>query len=44
MLSSALVIAGIGLVRMDHPLGRLLFLGAGGISLCWWILYRQLQH
>jgi hypothetical protein len=44
LLSSALVIAGIGLVRIDHPIGRFLFLTAGAVSLYWWMLYRQLQH
>lgn len=44
LLSSALVIAGIGLVRIDHPIGRVLFLSAGAVSLYWWLLYRQLQQ
>jgi hypothetical protein len=44
LLSSALVIAGCGLVRIDHPIGRLVFLTAGAVSLYWWTLYRQLQH
>lgn len=44
LLSSALVISVIGLVRWDHPLG----LSVGGLaallSLYWWTQYRQLQH
>lgn len=44
LLSSALVIAGAGLVRLDHPAGRLLALGAGLVSLYWWQCYRQLNH
>lgn len=43
LLSSALVIAGAGLVRIDHPIGRVVALVAGSISLYWWLCYRQLQ-
>ncbi|MBM5797225.1 MAG: hypothetical protein FJ050_03390 [Cyanobacteria bacterium M_surface_7_m2_040] len=42
LLSSAVVIAGIGLVRIDHPLGQVVFVLAGLISLYWWQCYRQL--
>jgi hypothetical protein len=38
------VVAGAGLVRIDHPIGRLVFLLAGLISLYWWLQYRQLTH
>ncbi|MEB3256075.1 MAG: hypothetical protein VKJ05_06795 [Synechococcaceae cyanobacterium] len=44
LLSSALVIAGGGLVRIDHPLGRVVFASAGLVSLLWWWQYRQLSH
>jgi hypothetical protein len=44
LLSSALVIAGIGLVRFDHPLGRLVALVAGALSLYWWQCYRHLER
>jgi len=44
LLSSALVITVIALVRWDHPLGRGLALGVGLLSLYWWLQYRQLQH
>lgn len=44
LLSSALVIAGIGLVRLDHPIGRVVFLAAGAVSLYWWRCYRRLDH
>lgn len=44
LLSSALVITGAGVVRIDHPVGRLVTLVGGLISLYWWLCYRQLQH
>jgi hypothetical protein len=44
LLSTALVITGIGLVRLDHPIGRGLALVAGSVSLYWWLQYRQLSH
>lgn len=43
LLSSAVVIAGIGLVRIDHPAGRVVFAIAALLSLYWWSCYRQLQ-
>jgi len=42
LLSSAVVIAAIGLVRIDHSLGQLVFVVAGLLSLYWWLCYRQL--
>jgi hypothetical protein len=43
LLSTALVISGAGLVRLDHPLGRLVFVLAGLVSLFWWRQYRRLS-
>ena len=43
LLSSALVITGIGLVRIDHPAGQLVAVGGGLVSLYWWLCYRQLK-
>ena len=43
LLSSALVIAGAGLVRIDHPLGQAVFVLASLLSLYWWLCYRQLK-
>jgi hypothetical protein len=43
LLSSALVICCIGLVRLDHPAGQLLALLAGLVSLYWWRCYQHLQ-
>lgn len=42
LLSTALVITGAGLVRLDHPIGRGLALMAGIVSVYWWMGYRQL--
>lgn len=42
LLSSALVITGIGLVRLDHPAGRAVALLVCLISLYWWRCYRQI--
>lgn len=44
LLSTALVITGIGLVRVDHPIGRGIALVAGSLSLYWWLQYRQLSQ
>jgi hypothetical protein len=44
LLSSALVIAGAGLVRFDHPIGRAVFVGAGLFSLFGWLQYRRLTY
>jgi hypothetical protein len=38
------VIGGAGLVRFDHPIGRIVALAAGLISLFWWLQYRRLTH
>jgi hypothetical protein len=43
LLSSALVICGAGLIRIDHPAGQAIALLAGLVSLYWWICYRQLE-
>lgn len=42
LLSSGLIVSGVGLVRIDHPVGQLLFLVAGLVSLFWWRQYRRL--
>lgn len=44
LLSSALVITGIGLIRVDHPVGQVVALVGGLVSLFWWLQYRQLQQ
>ncbi len=44
LLSTALVIGGVGMVRFDHPIGRAVALVAGLISLFWWLQYRRLTH
>jgi len=37
------VITAVGLIRIDHPAGRLVALVAGLISLYWWGCYRKLE-
>jgi len=44
LLSSAVVIMAIGLVRCDTLAGQLVALIAGLLSLYWWQCYRQLQQ
>jgi hypothetical protein len=43
LLSSALAITCIGLVRIDHPAGQLVTVVGGLVSLYWWFCYRQLK-
>ena len=44
LLSTALVITTIGLIRIDHPLGRLVALAGTAVSLYWWSCYRTLER
>ncbi len=44
LLSTVLVVAGASLIRIDHPVGRILFLVSGVLSLYWWTLYRRLAQ
>ncbi|MEX0588721.1 MAG: hypothetical protein WD136_05645 [Cyanobium sp.] len=44
LLSSALVICVAGLIRIDHPVGQVVALLAGLVSLYWWTCYHQLQQ
>ena len=44
LLSSAVVITAIGLMRIDHPLGQLGAVVGTLLSLYWWNCYRQLQQ
>ena len=43
LLSTALVICGAGLIRIDHPGGQAVALLAGLVSAYWWSCYRQLE-
>jgi len=43
LLSSALVICAVGLIRIDHPVGQVVSVLAGLVSLYWWLCYRQLS-
>jgi hypothetical protein len=44
LLSSAIVITSIGLIRIDHPIGQVV--GALGMVVClyWWSCYRTLER
>ncbi|MFM8937323.1 MAG: hypothetical protein ACKOE9_10260 [Vulcanococcus sp.] len=44
LLSSALVITSIGVIRVDHPAGQLV--AALGVAVClyWWTCYRSLER
>jgi hypothetical protein len=44
MLSSAIAIAFVGLIRIDTSWGQILFVAASGLSILWWICYRKLTH
>jgi hypothetical protein len=44
LLSSAVVITVIGLIRCDTLAGRIVAVIAGLLSLYWWSCYRQLQQ
>ena len=38
------MITSIGLIRIDHPLGRLVALAGTAVSLYWWSCYRTLER
>jgi hypothetical protein len=44
LLSSALVITSIGLIRIDHPLGRVVAVIGSLVCLYWWSCYRTLER
>lgn len=44
LLSSAVVIATIGLIRSDLPVGRWVAGLGAVVSLYWWSRYRRLDH
>jgi hypothetical protein len=44
LLSSALVFCGAGLLRFDHPLGRMVFLVASALSVYWGFCYGRLER
>ena len=44
LLSTALVITSVGLIRVDHPVGRVVALLGGLVSLYWWSCYRTLER
>jgi hypothetical protein len=38
------VITTIGLIRVDHPIGRLVALLGAAVCLYWWSCYRTLER
>jgi hypothetical protein len=44
LLSSALVIGTVGLIRSDLLAGRIVAVLAGLVSFYWWSCYRRLDH
>ncbi|MFM7675495.1 MAG: hypothetical protein ACKO5F_07890 [Synechococcus sp.] len=42
LLSTALVITGAGLIRFDHPIGRVVAVVGTIVSAYWWFQYRKL--
>ncbi|MEB3264812.1 MAG: hypothetical protein VKJ66_10615 [Synechococcus sp.] len=42
LLSTALVVTGAGLIRFDHPIGRVVAVVGAIVSGYWWIQYRKL--
>jgi len=44
LLSSALVITSIGLIRIDHPVGRVVGVLGSLVCLYWWSCYRTLER
>jgi hypothetical protein len=44
LLSSALVITTVALMRIDHPVGQAVFVVAGLVCLYWWSCYRRLKE
>lgn len=44
LLSSTVVLTTIGLVAWQHPLGRVVAVIGGALSLFWWLQYRQLRQ
>lgn len=43
-LSVAILVAAACLVRLDHPVGRVLALLSTSLVLVWWGLYRRLER
>ncbi len=43
-ISIAVVISAIGLLGFDHPLGKLLVVGASAVAIYWGFCYRTLDE
>ena len=44
LLSSAVVITSIGLIRIDHPIGQVVAALGTMVCLYWWTFYRNLER
>ena len=44
LLSSAVVITRIGLIRIDHPIGQVVAALGTMVCLYWWTCYRNLER
>ena len=44
LLSTALVITSIGVIRLDHPVGLVVAALGALVSLYWWRCYRSLER
>ncbi|MEY3929252.1 MAG: hypothetical protein RLZZ516_962 [Cyanobacteriota bacterium] len=44
LLSSAVVITSIGLIRIDHPIGQVVAALGTMVCLYWWTCYRNLER
>ena len=44
LLSTALVITSIGVIRLDHPVGQVVAALGALVSLYWWSCYRSLER
>jgi hypothetical protein len=43
-LSIVILISGVGLARVDHPLGQLVLIIGSLLALYWWRIYRRLPQ
>ena len=43
-ISIAVVISAIGLLRIDHPLGMIIVVGASAVAIYWGLCYRTLDE
>ncbi|NQV10148.1 MAG: hypothetical protein HQ527_03115 [Cyanobacteria bacterium] len=44
LLSTAMVICAVGLIRFDHRIGQIMAISAGSLSCYWGFCYGRLEH